>query len=376
MTRGATFAAVGDIYLGGLVGDTISKNGSSYPFQYTAEILSRYDITFGNLECPLTLAPCIEKSGPCWHAGPATVDCLMRAGFDILNLSNNHIGDCGNQGIIDTLRTLEGAGLKAFGVGQQIGASPEPHIIEKNGIKIGFLAYCDSYIARSKSLGGTPIHQEQIIRDIGRLRGLVDNVIVSLHHGIEYSDYPTPRTIDLCRAVVDSGADVVLGHHPHVIQGWERYGNGIIVYSLGNFLTDFRDPKVKDQAMQRSFLVREGFLTPDPADTRMEESIIFTCALTPDGVAHPSCIPLAATSDFQPFVPEEAQAKRIRQRLSRLSTGLSDPSLPVYRDLDKLSLKEAMSRAKPSADILKRLHRVRPRHAKLLVRYLRSLFAR
>ena len=109
-----------------------------------------------------------KKSGVGWSADPENAQALARAGFTILNLSNNHIGDCGDQGIRDTFDALTDANLKYVGVGRGLAEARRPIVVEKNGVKIGFLSYCDSYVSRSKRLGGAPGDSGRILSELSR----------------------------------------------------------------------------------------------------------------------------------------------------------------------------------------------------------------
>jgi len=376
MSNRLRFAAVGDIYLGGLVGDVMGRHGADFPFTHVGPLLRGFDLVFGNLEGPITAAPSTRQDGPTWKSGREAAPALAAAGLHVLNCANNHIGDCGNAGMAETTANLGAAGLTAVGVGPTAAAARTPAILERRGVRVAFLGYCDSYLARGGAWGGAPIRGEMIGADVAAVRDRADVVVVSLHHGIEYSDYPEPAVVRLTRDIVDAGADLVLGHHPHVLQGWERHGRGIVVHSLGNFVADFADPAAKAAAWERSILVREGLLTPDAGDTRTEEAIVFTCALTREGVQDPDVVPVVINTRFQPVPAEPEGARRIRERLARISAGLGDLDLPVFRDLDRVSLKVAMLRARPSRDLLLRLHRLRPRHAAVGLRYLWSRIAR
>jgi len=373
MVNCVRFAAVGDLYLGGLVAASMAEHGPGFVFQRIAPTLRRYDLTFGNLEAPLTHARFVEKNGPNWRADPGVARVLRDAGLQVLNLSNNHIGDCGNTGITDTLTALAVAGLEGIGVGRVPSEARTELVVERRGVRVAFLGYCDSYQARDGKFGGAPIREDLIAEDIARARTQAECVIVSLHHGIEYSDYPEPRVINLCRALVDCGAGIVLGHHPHVIQGWEHYGRGVIVHSLGNFVADFADSACKQAAMDRAILVREGLMQPDLNDTRTEESVIFTCSITPDGPQDVAFVPIVINHQLQPTEAQGTEAGMILTRLERISEALSNPLLPVYADLERVGLKIAMERARPSFDLFKRLHRIRPRHARVLLRYARAM---
>jgi len=169
------------------------------------------------------------------HASPDKVKYLKDAGFDILNVANNHIMDLGEEGFNDTLEVLNRNGLKFIGAGNRK-FSNSSEVIERKGIKLGFLGYYEGGFKNfEKGIFLNRINKDDIERDIRNLKSKCDIVIVSIHWGIENVFYPSPKQIKLSRNLINAGANLVLGHHPHVVQGIERHNNGLIVYSLGNF---------------------------------------------------------------------------------------------------------------------------------------------
>jgi len=116
----------------------------------------------------------------------------------------------------------------------------KPGIIEKNDVRLGFLGYCKKgeYTATDSTSGAALFDEEIIKEDIRSIKNKVDFVVLSLHWGIELSEYPSPEQVEMAHRLVDAGAEVIIGHHPHVLQGIERYKRGLIFYSLGNFIFD------------------------------------------------------------------------------------------------------------------------------------------
>ena len=218
----------GDCTLGTFLG---SDNAFEYYWQYGAEyylgnvkpIFAADDITFVNLEGPLTSHPqtLVDKSFP-MRGEPKYVDILKTASVEICNLSNNHIYDCGEIGFNDTVDLLKANNIKFCGEGYS-------DVIEVRGMKIGFLGYQGWY--------DEPNLREKVSADIKKLREEqnAEFVIVEYHWGIEreYNSIPDQET--LAHFTIDSGADIVVGAHPHVVEGIELYNGKIIAYSLGNF---------------------------------------------------------------------------------------------------------------------------------------------
>lgn len=220
-----------------IVGDCFLKSKNRANLLNAVEALFfEHDIVFGNLETVISKRGIsIEKRLPI-RVSPAAVNYLRNAGFDIFNLANNHVMDYGDVGLCDTIAFLEENNIRYVGAGKDIGEAIKPTIIERNGLKIGSLGFTlYGVFATDDSSGCAPANKELIIKCLSELRKKVDILIVSLHWGIEYVFYPSPKQQKLARTLIDNGADLIIGHHPHVIQGLEEYKNKLIIYSLGNF---------------------------------------------------------------------------------------------------------------------------------------------
>jgi poly-gamma-glutamate synthesis protein (capsule biosynthesis protein) len=238
--------AVGDVMLSRDVGAIIAATGDPRaPFLETVEILEEADITFCNLESPLYEEERQNGDRLVFGAAPVAVEGLEYAGFDIVSLANNHFGDQGTDGMSFTLAHLTESGIGYAGAGENEVAAREPFIIERNGVKFAFLAYNDvksairkGYAATSNKPGFAVLTEDNLIQDIQYAKEKAHVVVVSIHWGVEYEETPTERQITYARLAIDSGASLVLGHHPHVIQPVEEYKDGYIFYSLGNFVFD------------------------------------------------------------------------------------------------------------------------------------------
>ncbi len=262
--------AVGDINLGRAVGQEILKGDTLYPFAETGDSLQAYDLVFGNLESCLS-----EQNGETQNSKnnliftgpPAGGAALKKAGFDVVATANNHALDYGLEGWTETMENLERAGVTFVGTSRSPADLCGPVILERGGIRIAFLACTDvmnrpgegwkRYVAAADS---------GVIARIRQARGVADLVILSYHGGEEYSDRPSRRTVDFARAAVEAGADIFLGHHPHVPYGIERWRGGLIVHSLGNFV--FRQPS--RYWTQRSYALSAA-IVKDSRGTRVEE---------------------------------------------------------------------------------------------------------
>lgn len=248
------FIAVGDIMPGRGVEYWIKQKGGGYEsaFAKVKPLLEQGDIVFGNLECPLTSSSKgLYKTGKIvLKASPESVTALTSAGFNLLSLSNNHIMDYYERGLFDTMELLDQHGIVHAGGGRNIDEAREMAVIEKNGLKIGLLAYTDmaeivfagdpylSFAAGPEKSGVAPRKYETVREDIGKNRDKVDLLVVSLHWGIEDSFRVTEEQVEFAHKLIDDGADLILGHHPHQFQGIEIYNGKPILYSMGNFLFD------------------------------------------------------------------------------------------------------------------------------------------
>ncbi|MHB1419689.1 MAG: CapA family protein [Bacillota bacterium] len=246
-----SLVAVGDVMLSRKVGKLMDSNGLEYPLAGIRDVLKQADITFGNLESPLSRggAP-LPGKGIWFRARPEAVASLKEAGFDVMSLANNHALDYDSPALLDTVDILTGNGIAEVGGGSNIAEARRPEVIEINGEKIIFLAYSDmaemywssKYPRQLRATGVlpgiAPLKVDEILADMARAKKKAEIVVLSLHWGVEYADEPTPGQRDLAHRLIDGGADLIIGHHPHTLQGVEVYHQGLILYSLGNFVFD------------------------------------------------------------------------------------------------------------------------------------------
>lgn len=205
-----------------------SKNNFLWPYEKTAEILKGADITFANLETPL-FAGCIPTQEGMRFCGDAkNIEGLVYSGIDIVNLANNHAGNYGIDGINKTMSFLKDNNI-------QITGTDGPTVIDVRGLKFAFLGYNE---IGHKEQGISWAEDEKIKQEIGQARSLADLVVVTFHWGTEYVSQPTNRQRELAHLAIDSGADLIIGNHPHWIQPVEIYKNKMITYAHGNFVFD------------------------------------------------------------------------------------------------------------------------------------------
>ncbi|MBI5969851.1 MAG: CapA family protein [Deltaproteobacteria bacterium] len=236
---------VGDVMLSRHIGKVIAARGDKFPFERIKTTLAQGDVVFGNLES--VLGDKDDKiqfpDKPFNFIAPLSMaKTLKDAGFTVMGLANNHAMDYGGGALAKTKIALDAKGIKSFGAGADIDAARTPAIVEIKGVKFAFLGYgighsSDIYAA-AKRPGVAPVNSPIIAKDVKAARAKADVVIVSLHWGAEYENTPTDKQRETAHKIIDAGADLLIGHHPHVMQGIEIYKDKIIAYSLGNFLFD------------------------------------------------------------------------------------------------------------------------------------------
>ncbi len=239
------------------------NRGYLYPFKNIAEITNSSEITFGNLESPLASTGERGDQIYSFRGNPESVKGLVYAGFKVLNLANNHSYDYGKKAFQETLEILKKNKIQVIGAGENLTEARKPAIFDLCDLKIAFLGYDLSpgaVGARENSPGVAKAMHAWIIKDLEKIRGSVELVVVSFHWGIEYRDFPTEYQKSLAYMAIDYGADMVVGHHPHTFQGVEIYKGKLIAYSLGNFVFDQRDLKNNQSIILRVILDREKLL--------------------------------------------------------------------------------------------------------------------
>lgn len=222
----------GDIMLSRTVNSKMEKyRNYNWPLENIATLFSEADLAIANLESPFLISNNYQvlTGSFSFKANPKSVSALSLAGFDVLSLANNHILNQGSKGLLDTYKVLSEAGIKYVGTNEH-----NLVIKESQGIKFAFLAY--TYNQDSKSIAN--INDDSVKADIAAAKSQADVVIVMMHAGTEYTRKPNESQINFAHLAIDSGADLVVGHHPHWPQTTETYQGKTIVYSLGNLVFD------------------------------------------------------------------------------------------------------------------------------------------
>lgn len=201
------------------------------------------DLVVANLECALTDTPHpIDKAGPVLHAPVRCIKALRDVGVRVLSLANNHIRDCGTQGVLSTLQACHDAGISTVGAGPSLADAQQPLVIEVAGQKVGIIAFAEhefNFATRQRA-GANWLDVYTDFDALRALRAKVNLLIVLYHGGIEYHPYPSPLLQRKCRKMADCGADVVLCQHSHCVGTIEHYGGNTIVYGQGNTLFGYR----------------------------------------------------------------------------------------------------------------------------------------
>lgn len=240
-----TVALVGDIMLDRGVEYSVNKNfAGNYEelFKKVGATLTDYDILFGNLEGPISDKGFDIGGAYSFRMATVTAPLLKTVGFDVLSVANNHSYNWGRIALEDTLLRLKENNILYIGGGFDGEEAYGGKIIEKDGIRITFLAFnqfpAGGVSSTSTKSGIAVISDEIIQKKVSKAHSESDLVIVSYHFGEEYQNLPNVYQRQYAELAIDSGADLVVGHHPHVIQTLEQYKNSWIIYSLGNFIFD------------------------------------------------------------------------------------------------------------------------------------------
>ncbi|HJV23825.1 MAG TPA: CapA family protein [Holophagaceae bacterium] len=245
-SRAFSLVAVGDI----MMHQDVKRSAESFGFDAlwaeVAPLLKGADLAFGNLETPV--APATGRPGVpfVFNAPEGLPQALKAAGWTLVSTANNHAFDQGSKGIRETLQHLDEAKLLHAGSGITKATADQPLLLERNGLKVAVLAFTDIFNVdlngRADAPWVRPLDLEEALPAVRAVRAQADVVVVSVHWGNEYQHQPSPRQKEAAQALVGAGADLILGHHPHVLQplAWvEAEGRkGLVAYSLGNFISN------------------------------------------------------------------------------------------------------------------------------------------
>ncbi|MGH7556110.1 MAG: CapA family protein, partial [Longimicrobiales bacterium] len=235
-----------------------------------------------------------------------------------------------------------------------------------------FLAYGASDYAGRGSAGCAAARNDGMVRDVKRWRRECDRLVVSVHQGVVYSDLPVVDHVRAYRKLVDAGADIVFGHHPHVTQGYERRGDGWIFYSLGSLIFDLSRIEEAEE-LRNCTLHRAGAFSYSPEDRRSREGLLVSATIGEDGVAV-ELVPVFQVCLDIPRVAECVERERLLERVERISAQLNAPPSAYSKTLESLFARENLNglRSGRSVDIVRKLHRLRWRHMRYMLKALQS----
>jgi len=308
-------AVAGDVMLGRSIGEGIRQHGADWPLEGVAATLRGADIAFVNLEAPLTSRGEAANKDFVFRGPPEGAKGLAAAGVDIVSLANNHALDYGYQGLQDTWSALNDAGILHVGSGESAVQAYGPVFIERKGVRIAFLAYLNtppdsgsgfdasSWQATADRPGLAWLSPQTVAADVAAARRQADVVIVSMHTGDEYQEAISPSQAAAAHSAIEAGAALVVGHHPHVLQGLESYKWGLIAYSMGNFVFDFDEVDYSHPGMPSAL------------------SAILRVRLSKEGLLGCEVAPVILGEDGRPRPAGEEEAAPVLERLRRLSDG-------------------------------------------------------
>jgi poly-gamma-glutamate synthesis protein (capsule biosynthesis protein) len=233
----------GDTMLARAVGDLMAaRDDWTWPFVQIASVTAAADLMFVNLETTISTGGAQAGCGYCFRANPNVIEGLTRAGIDVVTLANNHAYDYGSRALADTIVHLASAGIGVTGAGLDGAQARAPVFRTVGSTRVAFLSYTNllptAAAAGPGKLGVAIYDSAYLVQDIALAKRGADVVVVSFHAGEEYQTEPNAWQERVYRSAIDAGANLVIGHHPHVVQPVEAYGDGWIAYSLGNFVFD------------------------------------------------------------------------------------------------------------------------------------------
>ncbi len=309
-----SIAAVGDVMMEGAALSVIREKGPDYPFDGTRSLLQDADAAIANLEAPFGGGGKPFNKTFTFRVPPEFAAGVRNAGFDILTLANNHILDYGPSELKSTLAVLDSLKLAHCGAGMNRAGAEAEAVFRKPGWTVAVLAYSltypEAFWATASRCGTAFPVRDALKRRIAEIRPSADLVAVCFHWGKELAKLPLPYQREFARLSIDSGADLVIGHHPHVLQGIELYKGRPIVYSLGNFVFGSKSESCRESAILKVFFTKAGFQRGE---------------LVPISVYHREV-------HFQPRILEGERRDRVIRFINSISKTLNSGREPLSPD--------------------------------------------
>jgi poly-gamma-glutamate capsule biosynthesis protein CapA/YwtB (metallophosphatase superfamily) len=250
--------------------------------------IGTYDCMMVNLENAVTESSDSVEKEFVFKMKTNYLSLLHDAGISIVNCANNHTADFGTEGILETICRLDSFGIQHTGIGRNLAEARKPVVLDINGVRIGILGYggVSAFIASRTRPGTVPRSLGLIREDIQKLKPQVDYVVVQLHWGTELETIPDSSQIAFAHRIIESGADLIVGHHPHVLQGIEYYRKKVVAYSLGNFIFGGNSKSAncetavlkvrftKDTMDVQPFPISIHHWQPEPADSAASDRVM------------------------------------------------------------------------------------------------------
>jgi len=367
MSGAIRLAAVGDVGLIGVVREGIERHGPGWLLESVSPLFADVDVSLFNLEMPFALpdAPRRGEVREGFRVPPSTVAALRFPGVRIACLANNHVTDFGKEGLATTLATLREVGILTVGADFTPEAAGALCVAEIRGVRLGVLGFAQPG-PHTEGHGGwvAAAHPEAVLASVKKARPAVDVLVVNLHHGATYVDLPTPQGRDLARAVARAGADLVVGHHPHVVQGVERVGRACVAHSLGEFIFDGT----------------VGHVLAKEAQERRRQSFVVLAHLGADSPVEVERHPTVADAAGRPSSPDRTLLAAMQLRFAELDHLLQRPDYAAAFNENAAKnlaghelrvLKEALRRL-DLGYLIRKLSRIRLRHLSILFTRLRT----
>jgi poly-gamma-glutamate capsule biosynthesis protein CapA/YwtB (metallophosphatase superfamily) len=304
----------GDVMLGRYVNTAITNRGYLYPWGNVLPLFKNTDVTIINLEGALTNSDKKVSKAFNFKATPDRIKTLTEASITVVNLANNHVLDFSEEGLIETIQTLNGAGIEYVGAGMNTIKAEKPVILALKNYRLGILGFTDNEARWKAGPASSGINYIDIsnkedcisaLTAIAQLRKETDLVIVSIHWGPNMKEEPESDFIDFAHAMIDYGADVIHGHSAHNFQGIEVYKHKLILYDTGDFVDDYAvDPYLRND---------HSFFFKVEASKHRIEKLVLTPVLISD-----SQVNLATGEDYRWCI------QRMQQLSANFGTNLSD----------------------------------------------------
>ena len=332
-----TIGLTGDVMLGRTLDTIITQRGYPYPWGNVLSLLQKTDINVINLETTFTTSEHLTKKTYNFKAAPDKIQSLIDANISIANLANNHILDFSSDGLIETIHTLDIAGIKHVGAGMDDEEASKAIVINKNNIRIGMLGATDNEpdwkADTSPGVNYIDVDREEdrgkIISTIEKLRSESDIIIVSIHWGFNMVEKPAAGFTQFAHAMIDHGANIIHGHSAHIVQGIECYNNNFILYDTGDFVDDYA--------------VDTGL--------RNDLSAFFMLTLNKAGVVHLKFVPIRI-SNYQATLARDEDYAWVKNRINFLSSSFNthfDEKNEIWLNTSSRNL-EAESKGKPETN--------------------------